>query len=199
WISEGKLTVTDVLLVAAGIRNLSPLSSEPKIGIQAIKLSNGTRADGSWSPLGTASTPNRPLPVEVRMERVLKEPELLLQETADRYAPDQKLGEDGIVQLQRLIDGFQQRGTKVVLLMLPIITPFVEEMEKSGRYQFIWELRTRLTQMNVEYNDFFDPRTFNSSACEFKDPHHGGNAMYARMLKTILDRNPSSVLKDFVN
>ena len=56
WIAEGKLTVRDFLSVAAGLTNISPLSRAPKLGVQAMKLSNGTRADGTWSPLGTVST-----------------------------------------------------------------------------------------------------------------------------------------------
>ena len=199
WILEGKLTVMDFLKVAIGFRNLSVLSNEPKLGIQAMKLSNGMRADGTWSLLATASTVDFTVPIDAHMNEIVRKPELLLQERAGRYAPDQKLAEDKIAQLERLVDGFEQRGSNVILVLLPIAPPVVEVMEATGRYQFIWELTSQLARMDAEYYDFFDPRTFGGSVCEFKDPHHGGNALYARMLQTILDRNPSSILKNFVN
>ena len=77
-------------------------------------------------------------------------------------------------------------------MLLPIINPVVETMEKTGRYQFIWDLRRRLAKLGTEYHDFFDPRDFGGLACEFKDAHHGGNALYAKMLKTAIDRSNSS-------
>jgi hypothetical protein len=199
WIFEGKLTVLDFLKVEIGFRNLSTMSSEPKLGVQAMKLSNGIRADGTWSLLGTASTLDFTVPIDAHMNDIVRRPELLLQERSGRYAPDQKLAEDRIAQLQLLIDGFEGSSRKVVLILLPIAPPVVEVMETTGRYQFIWQLRSRLAGMAAEYYDFFDPRTFGGSVCEFKDPHHGGNALYARMLQTILGRNPASILKDFVS
>ena len=70
-----------------------------------------------------------------------KSPELILSERSGRYAPDQKLADDKLALLRHLIEEFQQRGTKVVLMLLPIINPVVETMEKTGRYQFIWDLQ----------------------------------------------------------
>ena len=193
WILEGKLTAADFVQIALGFPKSNDLSTEPKLGVQAIKSSNGTRADGTWSLLGTVST------MDFYLNQIVREPKLLLQERAGRYAPDQSLADDKIVQLQDLVHKFEQKGSRVVLLLLPIAPPVVEVMERTGRYKFIRDLRERLTRMGVEYYDFFDPHTVDASVCEFKDPHHGGNALYARMLKTILDRNPSSVLQDFVS
>jgi hypothetical protein len=199
WIATGKLTVGDFISIIAGFTNISALSREPKHGVQAIKLSNGTRADGTWSPLGTVSNLDRPEPIYGPMDRIVRQPDLILAERAGRYAPDQKLSQEKIALLERLIAAFERHGTSVVLMLLPIVNPVVERMEESRRYQFVWELRERLARMGTEYHDFFDPRTFGGSACEFKDPHHGGNALFARMLKTALDKNPSSILKRFVN
>jgi hypothetical protein len=194
WVDEGKLTATDVLLIAAGSRNRSPLSTEPKLGVQAIKLANGTRADGTWSPLtGVSAT-------EGYMLNMIHSPERsLLAERSGRYSPDQKLDPKKLELLTQLVDALHQRKTKVVLFLLPIINPVVETMETTGRYRFIWEMRQRLQNFGDEYYDFFDPRTFGAEACEFRDPHHGGNVLSARMLKAALDRNPNSVLRDFVD
>ena len=178
WIAEGKLTVRDFLSVAAGLTNISPLSRAPKLGVQAMKLSNGTRADGTWSPLGTVSTVSLPVAIWGKTIRMATEPELILSERSGRYAPDQKLADDKLALLRHLIEEFHQRGTKVVLMLLPIINPVVETMEKTGRYQFIWDVRRRLAELGTEYHDFFDPRDFGGVACEFKDTHHGGNALY---------------------
>lgn len=199
WIAEGKISLADFLSVSFGDRDRSDLSAEPKLGVQAIKLSNGTRADGTWSPLGTASLRNWPEESYGHMDRLIREPEIVLQERAGRYSPDQKMSEETIAKLEGLVAAFQKRGSKVVLLMLPIATPIIEFMEKSGRYKFIGDVRQRMSLVGAEYYDFFDPRSFDSNACEFKDPHHGGNAMYARMLMKILDRNPSSALQDYVD
>jgi len=38
-----------------------------------------------------------------------------------------------------------------------------------------------LASLGVGYHDAFDPRVRRID-CEFKDPHHGGNAMFVKML-----------------
>jgi hypothetical protein len=194
WIGEGKVSIADAISVMAGLRQRSKWSTEPKLGVQAIVGANGTRADGTWSPLGNAATPVRP--GYESMDRMVRDPSLILQEKAGRYSPDQQLDEDRIDQLGRLVETFERNGSKVILMLLPIVPGFLDEMKKTGRYKFIDELRTSLSQLGIEYYDKLDPRDFGGSTCEFKDPHHGGNALYARML---IDAKPGTILSSIVN
>jgi hypothetical protein len=197
WIGQGKIGISDFAAVAAGFRNRSPLSTEPKLGIQAIVKSFGTRADGSWSVMSVAANMDlHPLFATIKVQ--MKHPELILSEKTGRYAPDQKLSEQKLSILKDLIDRFESRGTNTVLLLLPIANPIVDEMERTGRYTFVSTLRERFGRLKVEYHDFFDSRRF-TSVCEFQDQHHGGNAMYARMLQMILDQDKDTILKDHVD
>lgn len=196
WIEERKVTLADVISVMSGLRQRSRLSTEPKLGVQAIVNSNGTRVDGTWSSLGAASTAERPVPIDAYMNRMIAEPSLIQKEKAGRYSPDQELDENRIAQLRKLIQTFESHGSKVVLMLLPIVPGFLDEMKKTGRYKFIDDLRERLSSLNTEYYDNLDPRKFGGSTCEFKDPHHGGNALYARMLASA---NPGSILASVVN
>lgn len=196
WISERKITMADVGLVMLGLRQLSLLSSEPKLGIQAIVNANGTRADGTWSPLGTASASERTADY-AHMDELVVQPSLILREKAGRYSPDQQLDDERIAQLGKLVRTFESKGSKAVLMLLPIIPPVVDEMKATGRYTFIDELRERLSSLGVEYYDAFDPRKFGGSTCEFKDPHHGGNALYAKMLLESAKSHP--IIASIVN
>jgi hypothetical protein len=198
WINEGKLSVGDFVSIIFGSENRSALSNEPKLGVQAIKKSFGTRADGSWSSMSIAAGVDLdPWYPEVAGQ-MLRHPASVVLEHG-RYAPDQVLDNAKIRLLLQLVDDFQQHGTKVILILLPVANPIVEQMEKSGRYKFIWEFRNRLSTLNIEFYDFFDPRGFGASACEFEDTYHGGEVLAARMLKTALERNQSTSLKDFIN
>ena len=199
WIGDGKLTVGDFFAVLAGRTDLSALSTEPKLGVQAIKISDGTRADGTWSMLGTASTSERPIPIDAYMNRMVSEPELILKEAEGRYQPDQRLDERRVEQLKQLVADLERRGTKVVLFLLPIVPGIIDVMRQTRRYTFIDELDSRLRELGAEYDNFLDPRSFGGSACEFQDPHHGGNVLSARMLKAAIDRDPRSTLARVVD
>ena len=199
WLDERKVTVADFLSVMAGLRQRSSLSTEPKLGVQAIVNANGTRPDGTWSPLGAVSTVERPVPIDAYMNRMVAEPSLILRERSGRYSPDQQLDDDRIAQLRRLIETFENRGSKVVLMLLPIVPSLLDEMKRSGRYQFIDALRNRLAELGREYYDVLNPRSFGGTVCEFKDPHHGGNALYARMLLTAAKQRPDSILAGVVD
>ena len=163
WIGERKITIIDALSVAAGLRPRSSLSTVPKLGVQAIMNANGTRADGTWSPIGTVSTADRPVPIDAYMNRMIAEPTLILEEKAGRYSPDQQLDEDRIDQLRKLAEAFEKRGSKVILMLLPIVPSFLHEMKETGRYKFIDELRERLSFLGIEYHDNLDPKTFGGS------------------------------------
>ncbi len=192
WIGQHKIGVSDFAAIVSGNLDRSPFSHEPKLGVQAIKKSFGTRADGSWSVMSVATnTDLHPLFTTIKLQ--MRNPDLILKEKFGRYAPDQKLSEEKLAILRDLVGRFEKQGTGVVLMLLPVANPIVEEMENSGRYTFVSALRERLGKLGVEYYDFFDSRLF-ATACEFQDQHHGGNAMYARMLKLILDRNKDSIL-----
>ena len=202
WIREGKLTAWDFVAISLGSGNRSPLSNEPKSGIQALKKSFGTRPDGSWSVLSVAANIDLH-PAIVRINRMLRDPNLVLSETSGRYQPDQKFDPDKMRLLDGLVRKFRYAGTGVVLMLLPIAPPIVQKMTESGRYEFIAALRSQLAEFGarsrVEFYDFYDPAVVNGTICEFQDPHHGGNALYARMLALVLRSNPQSVLREFVD
>jgi hypothetical protein len=199
WLYQGKISFADMVSVMAGRLQRTSLSSEPKLGVQAIVDAKGTRPDGTWSPLGTAATRERPVAIDAYMNRMIAEPELILLEKSGRYSPDQKLSEERIDELKQLIGSLEQRGSKVVLMLLPIVPGFIDEMAATGRYQFIDLLRERLAKLGTEYYDKLDPRTFGGTVCEFKDPHHGGNALYAKMLLSAARQHPDSVLAGIVD
>jgi hypothetical protein len=131
------------------------------------------------------------------MTRMIAEPSLILSEKAGRYSPDQVLDEARIAQLKTLVQSLESRGSKVVLMLLPIVPSILNEMNQSGRYKFVDELRVRLSSLKTEYHDNIDPGNFGGSTCEFKDPHHGGNVLFARML--LASAKPGTILSSVVN
>lgn len=198
WMSEGKMAISQFLAVSIGISNLSPFSTEQKSGFQAVKNSFGTRRDGSWAVLNVAANVDDD-PAMPGIKAMLKDPSLVLKERSGRYAPDQELDEKKLALFKNLISNFERQGTRTVLVLLPVAEPILDMMAATGRYRFVWELKERLEHLGREFYDFLDPRTAGGTVCEFQDQHHAGNALYARILKLILDRNPNSVLKDYVD
>ena len=139
WIQEGKLSFKDFIAVIAGFTDRSSLSGEPKIGVQAIKKSFGTRPDGSWAVLSQAANIDLH-PNVVRINRLITEPRRILDERSGRYAPDQQLDPSRLSSLASLLEKFQSRGTSVVALLLPIAPPLLDTMRTSGRYTMLDDL-----------------------------------------------------------
>ena len=61
------------------------------------------------------------------------------------------------------------------------------------------ELALRLGTLGYEFYDYRDPESIGSNVCEFLDTHHAGHATYMRVLRKVLEQNPNSVLKDYVD
>jgi hypothetical protein len=85
----------------------------------------------------------------------------------------------------------RENVSNLILIYPPFASRVYSKMNEGG-YAYIRDVQKRLSSClpNVKFYDFLDPTTINgSSDCEFIDGFHGGDVLYARLLKSISTDN----------
>ena len=91
-----------------------------------------------------------------------------------------------------LLSKLKARKIRTILFFPPFPkTIHLAIANRPNAYGYIGELKDKLTKFGVPYYDFTDPTVLGSSDCEFFDGIHGGEVIYARIIKTIYERDPS--------
>lgn len=192
WLRDGTLSGSDYLRLLHGDRQLSAATSHPKLGVMAIKLSLGIRADGSeMSGIRLTSEAFR-FYAKARAE-IAEAGAFVLRNPGTRYGPDNVLVPERMAALRRVLERLDAAGAKTVLFLPPVAPPLVKAMAASGRHGYLRELDRQLAALGVEYYNFHDPATLGAAdLCEFADHHHSGNTMHMRMLRAMAQRAPGS-------
>ena len=97
-----------------------------------------------------------------------------------------------------LLFKFKAQSIKTILFF----TPFPQTIQmalanKKEEYAYIPDLKYALIKSGIPFYDFSDATILDSNDCEFFDGIHGGEIIYARIIKTIYDSDPS--IRDFVD
>jgi len=90
----------------------------------------------------------------------------------------------------KLVDIFEAAGVKVIVFMPPLSQTALTEMEKTGHYKYINELKNWFEKSEINFIDYTDATKISSPDCEFIDGFHGGDVTYARILRDIGKRYP---------
>ena len=81
------------------------------------------------------------------------------------------------------------RGIATYVFIAPLsITALDALRAREEDYPHLFRLRDALLARGIEVMDFTDPRTFAATDCEFVDGFHGGEVVYARILRDMADR-----------
>lgn len=191
WVWDGKISKKTYLNMMNPLHLLQTTFNDG-IGVDGLLNKNGFGSDGSYYYTKTISgtEKNYDENFQVSLKNIEKNGARF--EYADRIHPLH------LKNFLDLITYIKNAGSKVILFIPPVSPAVAKKMrDYSEHYRFLDELRSKLTDNGLEYFDFHDPHILNTSDCEFIDGIHGGDVVYARILKHISDRN--SGLQEQVN
>ena len=190
WLLEGKISWRD-LLGPVLPRSLGGFRDD-RYGIMAQQTDDGFGSDGSWYYTGEITGQKRPF--DYRFEDTLKQ----VRYGIKAFAPSPPLKDSrdvGGISTAHL-DAFAKiycrlkaRGIATYVFIAPLsITALDALRAREEDYPHLFRLRDALLARGIEVMDFTDPRTFAATDCEFVDGFHGGEVVYARILRDMADR-----------
>ena len=190
WLLEGKISWRD-LLGPVLPRSLGGFRDD-RYGIMAQQPDDGFGSDGSWYYTGEITGQKRPF--DYRFEDTLKQ----VRYGIKAFAPSPPLKDSrdvGGISTAHL-DAFAEiycrlkaRGIATYVFIAPLsITALDALRAREEDYPHLFRLRDALLARGIEVMDFTDPRTFAATDCEFVDGFHGGEVVYARILRDMADR-----------
>ena len=165
---------------------------DDRYGIMAQQTDDGFGSDGSWYYTGEITGQKRPF--DYRFEDTLKQ----VRYGIKAFAPSPPLKDSrdvGGISTAHL-DAFAEiycrlkaRGIATYVFIAPLsITALDALRAREEDYPHLFRLRDALLARGIEVMDFTDPRTFAATDCEFVDGFHGGEVVYARILRDMADR-----------
>ena len=190
WLLEGKISWRD-LLGPVLPRSLGGFRDD-RYGIMAQQTDDGFGSDGSWYYTGEITGQKRPF--DYRFEDTLKQ----VRYGIKAFAPSPPLKDSrdvGGISTAHL-DAFAEiycrlkaRGIATYVFIAPLSITALDALRAGEEdYPHLFRLRDALLARGIEVMDFTDPRTFAATDCEFVDGFHGGEVVYARILRDMADR-----------
>ena len=201
WLAGGTITFSDYFRLLTRDRHLHGVTRHPKIGVQAIKRSIGIRRDGSHF-MGPRFDVTKGRRYYRNSRSAIVEAKTRVLVPGGRYGPDQSVRPERIAMLKQILDVLRAHGSEIILIIPPIVPQIIDAWGATGRHDFMPTLVKEIGKLaagNHEFYSFHDPRHLDSGVCEFADTRHGGNTLYMRILREVLQRNPGSRIADYVD
>lgn len=187
WLMDGKISweFFKRVLLEGQIKNR--ITQFENMGIPAIKMSDGFRPDGSYQytarPLGLEDD-------EDKFQSTLEE----IEAGNGRFIPGVNVNTARVVELKALIKEMQDMGIKVVIMTAPLAPAVLVKLEKyKDRYAYINKFLEIPKSFGVEYYNFHQ-HVIAADECEYIDGIHPGDVIYQKMLLSIAESNPGSIL-----
>lgn len=149
------------------------------VGISARSRSSGFLPDGSYQYGTMADVPDLTFPAENKA----------ITEGSDRFLYADAPNEEALQEVEEFLSYCQQQQIEVVAFLPPYAPSIYQRMEESGNYLFLETLPPALASLCDAYGaEFYDFTLVpDSEDAEFIDGYHGGDRVYARMVKQMLE------------
>jgi hypothetical protein len=159
----------------------------PNLGIYALVSNEGFSSDGSFYYLGTTTG--------MHAFQGARFSDTFARIAGDRDRMQKASEPDPVLvgRVCRTIGVFKRSAGHVVLVMPPFAGAVWNQMKKGG-YEYMEKGAAELRRCSPDTPlfDFTSPQTIDgASDCEFVDGFHGGDVVYARMLRAIAGRDPA--------
>jgi len=178
YLAEGKVRFAEVFGAAA-----NPFYDNCHLGIQAKKFRDGFGPDGSYYYGGYVSGLRQA--DDRRFERTLGK----VQAGLGRFCYDTELNPVHLATFDRIVAMLQASGVPTVYFFPPLPKVVVDAMaEHPEGYAYFTKLREYVKAKGLVVHDFTDMTPFGGTDCEFLEGIHGGDVLYARMLKELAGR-----------
>jgi hypothetical protein len=119
----------------------------------------------------------------------------------NRFEYGDHIDENAIKELEQLLQYCNNRHINLIAFLPPYANTVFENMDKSGKYNYIMEIYARskpiFDSYGFELYDFSTVESCNSNDNEVIDGFHGGEVTYLKMLIEMI--NSGSILKNVVD
>lgn len=177
WLLTGKVSLKEFLAPITGDFR------KDRYGIMAQRFNDGFGSDGSW--YYTADITGSQKPFDYQFHDTLKQVEYGIK----AFARAPELSQEHLDAFAEIYCRLRARGIKTFVFISPLAPKVLDAMKaREQEYPQLFQLREQLLARGIEVVDFTDPRRFGSNDCEFVDGFHGGDVVYARMLRDMADR-----------
>jgi hypothetical protein len=189
WLLEGKVSFQKFTRILLG-QNLNPF---PTFGTLATVTGAGFCRDGSKYDYG------RVFGFDKYNGNGFNEERDMISRGIGLFAYGRSINLERWAEFLSLLDLAKSLDIQVITLLLPFPARVIDWMSEMGEnYAYIDEARAKIPEASPRHFDFFDPREFGSSDCEFFDGSHSGEITDLRMLR-IIGRDPASGLGPSLN
>ena len=172
------------LSLAKMVRRRDPVYGRQVIGLKALEISFGFRADGSLQRGLLVANP------EMRVERVERDIQRF-EGLGFSYAAGDQLNSDTVEMLSGFLDRLESDGVEVVGVTTPYHFAIYEKMLESGSYTYIEKALPQLEALfslhGFAYRFFGDMRKWDSAYEEWYDGNHTTESNSLRMVSVLIE------------
>lgn len=195
WLNQKKISLKQYLDIMIFKKTNNKVTKYENMGISAINNSEGFRKDGSFLNSGTIFGFNKSFE-EGNFKQTLD----IIHKGGARCEYGDRISPERLQQFHELMEICRKNNIPLILFLPPVAPTVYKKMQTMPKeYAFIEELRNYLQTLPVEFYDFHDISEVSSQECEFFDGFHCGDVLYQKMLLKIVEENPASALKKYLN
>jgi hypothetical protein len=179
WMMDGSLPPPVFLRGVVGGSIDAGWTGFAPIGVQALRIGRGLRADGSYLDAKLWYGESAGHGSEHFRQTLTN-----LQRGREKWDPTRRLDPAMIADLQEIIALAQASAESVVVFLPSLPGPVYEALDASQSGGAVRAIRAALADgvRAAPYFDFHNPATLNDTPCEYLNGDHGGDVSYARIL-----------------
>lgn len=185
WLWQNKISLTQYL---KGINPFYPLliNEEQGIGVDGIFYRNGFAQDGSY--VYTKTVIGREKNIDDEFALSFRS----MAENGPRFEYGEKVSPLHFNQFLEIIKLLNDKQVKFYVFIAPLAPSIAHKMDEYQKeYAFIADLHVQLTNAGIPFADFHHAEQLAATDCEFIDGIHGGDLVYAKILKALASSQPS--------
>lgn len=185
WLYNNNISYKDYF-------NSLKFSDTRHIGVMARYKESGYASDGSYYYTHLVTSPDAQV-YDCKFSGTLG----YIKEGANRFSYATKAGFAYFANFIEVLKIFKAHDIKVILFFPPMALTVIQEMKKYN-YQYIDDLKNKFREVGLYVYDFTDPIELVETAdCEFIDGFHGGDVLYAKILRFLSEQEP--LLSNYVD
>lgn len=193
WIKKKKITPKEAWEMFVNPNSKNKYTDYNNIGMMAYKDSDGFRKDGSYLYGSIFSGLSLD---DVQFKTTSK----LIERGKKRFRYSEEISEEQKKDFKRVIELCKKNNVDLIVYIPPLPNITNEKIASKGKkYAYIKQFKDFITSLSVENYDFSELKSISSNDCECVDGFHCGTVSDAKILKTIIKKNPKSKLKKYLN
>ena len=192
FLLSSKISPRDYLQILLFRNDKNHITNYNNLGLMAIKRSDGFRKDGSYlyasSIYGLAPQSQRSIGFNDNLD------------SKRRFEFGANISHKRLTALSEIIKLCIDNNVAPVIIIPPVSSVIYQRMfSQQEKYGYVLRFQEYVKSLPVESYDFHDIKKVESTDCECIDGFHIGDVAYQKILLKILNQNPSSVIRNYLN